>query len=91
MRNTRWIIGVVVFTGHDTKLMKNQSRTPHKASRVERLTNRFIFMIFMLEIIVCLISTIGIMMWIVCEQWWNTDVIRECLQSLLGIFSNILM
>jgi phospholipid-transporting ATPase len=23
LRNTRWIYGVAVFTGHETKLMKN--------------------------------------------------------------------
>ncbi len=26
LRNTEWLIGVCVFTGHDTKIMKNSSR-----------------------------------------------------------------
>ena len=25
LRNTRWIYGIVVFTGHETKLMKNST------------------------------------------------------------------
>jgi len=26
LRNTEWLIGVCVFTGHDTKIMKNSSK-----------------------------------------------------------------
>jgi phospholipid-transporting ATPase len=28
LRNTDWIIGTVVYTGHETKLMKNRNATP---------------------------------------------------------------
>jgi phospholipid-transporting ATPase len=28
LRNTEWIIGVIAYTGHETKLMKNRNATP---------------------------------------------------------------
>lgn len=39
LRNTEWVIGVVVFTGIDTKIVMNSGGTPSKRGRVERLMN----------------------------------------------------
>jgi len=39
LRNTRWAIGVVLFTGEDTKIVLNSGGTPSKRSRVERQMN----------------------------------------------------
>lgn len=39
LRNTEWVIGVVVFTGIDTKIVMNSGGTPSKRSRVERMMN----------------------------------------------------
>lgn len=39
LRNTRWVIGVVLFTGEDTKIVMNSGDTPSKRSRVERQMN----------------------------------------------------
>ncbi|CAK5275664.1 unnamed protein product [Mycena citricolor] len=36
LRNTEWAIGVVVFTGQDTKIMLNSGGAPSKRGRVER-------------------------------------------------------
>lgn len=39
IRNTSWVIGVVLFTGEDTKIVMNSGVTPSKRSRVERQVN----------------------------------------------------
>ncbi|KAF9227701.1 phospholipid-translocating P-type ATPase [Gyrodon lividus] len=39
LRNTEWAIGVVLFTGIDTKIVLNSGGTPSKRSRVERQIN----------------------------------------------------
>jgi phospholipid-translocating ATPase len=39
LRNTGWVIGVVLFTGQDTKIVLNSGGTPSKRSRVERQMN----------------------------------------------------
>lgn len=55
LRNTRWIIGLVVFTGADTKIMLNGGDTPSKRSKIERETNFNVAMNFALLMILCLI------------------------------------
>ncbi|KAJ6526292.1 phospholipid-translocating ATPase [Mycena vulgaris] len=39
LRNTRWVIGLVLFTGEDTKIVLNSGGTPSKRSKVEREMN----------------------------------------------------
>ncbi|KZT35488.1 phospholipid-translocating P-type ATPase [Sistotremastrum suecicum HHB10207 ss-3] len=39
LRNTKWVIGVALFTGEDAKIVMNSGGTPSKRSRVERLMN----------------------------------------------------
>ncbi|KAJ7781318.1 phospholipid-translocating ATPase [Mycena metata] len=36
LRNTQWVIGVVLYTGLDTKIVMNSGGAPSKRSRVER-------------------------------------------------------
>ena len=43
LRNTAWVIGVVMYTGRDTKLMLNSGGTPSKRSKVERQMNPMVF------------------------------------------------
>ena len=59
LRNTQWIHGVVIFTGHETKLMRNATATPIKRTDVERIINLQIIALFLILITLSLISTIG--------------------------------
>ena len=40
LRNTTFIYGLVVYTGHDSKLLRNASRAPLKRSNMDNVTNR---------------------------------------------------
>ncbi|KAI9824504.1 MAG: hypothetical protein M1819_000859 [Sarea resinae] len=59
LRNTPWVHGVVVFTGHETKLMRNATATPIKTTAVERMVNTQIIMLVAILIALSLISSIG--------------------------------
>lgn len=59
LRNTPWIHGLVVFTGHETKLMRNATATPIKRTDVERMLNRQIIMLVLILLVLSLTSTIG--------------------------------
>ncbi|KAH6697629.1 phospholipid-transporting ATPase [Plectosphaerella plurivora] len=68
VRNTEWVLGVVVFTGHDTKIMINSGVTPSKRARIARELNFNVISNFCLLLAMCLVSAIvnGI-------SWSRTD------------------
>ncbi|KAF2086475.1 putative phospholipid-transporting ATPase [Saccharata proteae CBS 121410] len=59
LRNTPWVHGIVVFTGHETKLMRNATATPIKKTNVERLVNWQILMLGAILITLSIVSSIG--------------------------------
>jgi phospholipid-translocating ATPase len=42
LRNTGWVIGLVLFTGNETKIMLNSGKTPSKRSKMEKATNPYV-------------------------------------------------
>lgn len=58
LRNTKWIVGLVVFTGDDTKIMLNAGVTPTKKSRISRELNWSVIFNFLLLFLLCLVSGI---------------------------------
>ena len=58
LRNTPWIIGIVCYTGHNCKIMKNSKEPRVKYSSVESLMNKSLVIIFIVQAILCLISAI---------------------------------
>ena len=42
LKNTEWIIGVCVYSGHETKIMKNGSSATSKTTKIARMTNSYI-------------------------------------------------
>uniref|UniRef100_A0AC34FA08 Phospholipid-transporting ATPase n=1 Tax=Panagrolaimus sp. ES5 TaxID=591445 RepID=A0AC34FA08_9BILA len=49
LKNTAWVYGAVVYTGHDAKLLRNSKTAPLKRSTIDMLTNnRIIFLFFVL-------------------------------------------
>jgi phospholipid-transporting ATPase len=59
LRNTPWIHGIVVFTGHETKLMRNATAAPIKTTNVERMVNKQILILGAILITLSIISTVG--------------------------------
>ena len=48
LRNTEYVYGLAVFTGHETKVMKNSVRSKNKFSKLEVSTGRYIIVIVIL-------------------------------------------
>ena len=46
LRNTKWVIGIVIYTGDDTKIVMNSGGTPSKRSKVERQMNPQVYVFF---------------------------------------------
>ncbi|KAI0683336.1 phospholipid-translocating P-type ATPase, partial [Cytidiella melzeri] len=58
LRNTKWVIGVVLYTGQDTKIVLNSGDTPSKRSRVEKQMNPQVF--FNLAVLAAMAVACGI-------------------------------
>lgn len=59
LRNTQWIHGIVVFTGHETKLMRNATAAPIKRTAVEHMLNLQIIFLFCILIVLAIVSSLG--------------------------------
>ena len=58
LKNTQWIIGIIVYSGHDCKIMKNAKESVTKYSSVEKLMNKSLVFILILQVILCILCAI---------------------------------
>ena len=58
LKNTDWILGIVIYTGHNCKLMKNAKEPIIKMSSVEIILNKLLIGLFILQVILSIISSI---------------------------------
>lgn len=59
LRNTPWVHGIVVFTGHETKLMRNATAAPIKRTKVERQLNMLVLALVGMLLVLSIICTVG--------------------------------
>lgn len=78
LKNTEWVIGVSVYTGHETKIMLNSSNAQSKFSQLEHQMNTQIVYIFIMQVVICLFGAIYYTIWFATteddtEQYLNLD------------------
>lgn len=59
LRNTEYIVGAVMFTGQESKVMMNSMNVPSKRSTLERKLDKLILALFCTLFSMCLIGAIG--------------------------------
>ncbi|GLJ44204.1 hypothetical protein SUGI_0922860 [Cryptomeria japonica] len=72
LRNTQYVYGVVIFTGHDSKVMQNRTESPSKRSTIEKKMDNIIYLLFSFLLLISLISSIGFALRIKFSMpdWW---------------------
>jgi phospholipid-translocating ATPase len=75
LKNTEWILGIVVFTGQETKIMLNSGNTPSKRARLARNLNWNVIYNFIILFFMCLIS--GIIQGVTWSQGTNSEAYFE--------------
>ncbi|WCJ20979.1 ATPase E1-E2 type family protein / haloacid dehalogenase-like hydrolase family protein [Euphorbia peplus] len=58
LKNTEYIYGVVIFTGHDTKVMQNAVDPPSKRSKIERKMDKIIYILFSTLVVISFVGSI---------------------------------
>uniref|UniRef100_A0A8C8SQE3 Phospholipid-transporting ATPase n=1 Tax=Pelusios castaneus TaxID=367368 RepID=A0A8C8SQE3_9SAUR len=64
IRNTEAVVGIVVYAGHETKTMLNNSGPRYKRSKLERRVNTDVLWCVLLLILMCLIGAFGHGIWL---------------------------
>ncbi|KAK2371243.1 putative phospholipid-transporting ATPase 4 [Trifolium repens] len=72
LRNTEYVYGVVIFTGHDSKVMQNSTKSPSKRSTIEKKMDHIIYTLFTVLILISFISSIGFVVKTKYQatEWW---------------------
>ncbi|KAL1641076.1 phospholipid transporting ATPase [Diplodia intermedia] len=70
IRNTDWVLGVVMFTGEDTKIMLNSGITPSKRAKISKDLNWNVIYNFIILFVMCLIA--GIVQGVTWSQGGNS-------------------
>ena len=72
LRNTDHVYGVVIFTGHDSKVMQNSTKSPSKRSTIEKKMDYIIYTLFTVLILISVISSIGFIFKTKYQapKWW---------------------
>ncbi|XP_061369494.1 phospholipid-transporting ATPase 1-like isoform X2 [Gastrolobium bilobum] len=65
LKNTEWIIGVVVYAGQETKAMLNSAASPSKRSKLESYMNRETLWLSVFLFIMCSVVALGMGLWLV--------------------------
>ncbi|XP_009795171.1 putative phospholipid-transporting ATPase 4 [Nicotiana tabacum] len=103
LRNTAYVYGVAIFTGHDSKVMQNSTKSPSKRSRVELQMDKIIYLLFALLLLISFVSSIGfaINVKIDLPKWWylqpkdtsnnSTDLSKPELSGLLHLFTALIL
>ncbi|KAH9617378.1 hypothetical protein KSS87_011968 [Heliosperma pusillum] len=58
LRNTEFVYGVVIFTGHDTKVMQNATNPPSKRSRIETRLDKVIYVLFAIVLLMAFTGSV---------------------------------
>uniref|UniRef100_A0A8B9K1T2 Phospholipid-transporting ATPase n=1 Tax=Astyanax mexicanus TaxID=7994 RepID=A0A8B9K1T2_ASTMX len=64
VRNTETVIGIVVYAGHETKAMQNNSGPRYKRSKLERRLNVDVLWSVVILLLMCLTAAIGHGLWL---------------------------
>ncbi|XP_074302179.1 putative phospholipid-transporting ATPase 4 isoform X1 [Silene latifolia] len=72
LRNTAYVYGVVIFTGHDTKVMQNATESPSKRTKIEKKMDHIIYFLFSVLVLISLASSLGFSVRTKYEMptWW---------------------
>ncbi|AQL06847.1 Phospholipid-transporting ATPase 1 [Zea mays] len=64
LKNTEWVIGVVVYAGQETKAMLNSTISPSKSSNLESYMNRETLWLSAFLLITCSVVATGMGVWL---------------------------
>lgn len=69
LANTDWVVGLVVYTGKETKIMQNLTAGIIKMSHLERQINKLVGMLVIVQCVLCIIMALCTSSWFKRNMW----------------------
>ena len=63
LKNTNWVLGLVVYTGKQSKVVMNSRSVPSKLSFLEKTMNNLIYVVFFGQLILSFVSLVTYVVW----------------------------
>ncbi|KAL4445931.1 hypothetical protein ABPG74_010923 [Tetrahymena malaccensis] len=93
IKNNEWAMGLVVYTGQDTKIMKNADQGRNKFSCIDHKCNSYIMYLLILQFLLCF--SVSILNVIICRNTNNLTIYlsseTECNTSFIYTFLSYLL
>ncbi|CAG9465195.1 unnamed protein product [Pedinophyceae sp. YPF-701] len=84
LRNTPGAYAVVVYTGHESKIMLNASAAPSKRSQLEKRLDYLILVLFIMLFVMCFVGAVGNGVWVKTRgaEHWYLDLASDQLDAI---------
>ncbi|XP_056281813.1 probable phospholipid-transporting ATPase VD isoform X3 [Pseudoliparis swirei] len=86
IRNTETVVGIVVYAGHETKAMMNNSGPRYKRSQLEKRLNTDVLWCVLLLLVMCLTAAVGHGLWLKSLRETIFQVDTEMSPALAGFY-----
>jgi len=70
LKNSGHIVGLVVYTGKETRIQMNAAKTPLKVGSFDRFLNLQIALVILMQLLMCLLCAVAGYIW---NQQWGLD------------------
>jgi len=76
LRNTDWVISMVMFTGRETKLLLNSKYTAFKRSNLEKILDLCLYILFGLQLLICCLGAMARYLYLYrdAQHMWYQDI-----------------
>ena len=88
LKGTEWVIGVVIYTGLETKTYLNINKPPLKTSEVEKSINRWVVYLLIILLVLVIFSVLGLE-YISVSEFRNTNYVSEFVMFTI-LYNNII-
>lgn len=95
LKNTRWVIGLVIYTGFHTKSVLNMGESPSKRSKIEKQMNPQVLMNFLILAVMCVVCAITHYLYIAAfknegAQFWSGEDPNDTEQPILAALKTLI-